>query len=373
MAVRVLDRREVRRTRRPTPRAPITEISRSRSTNASSTASLPPERRPRRGSASPRRLEPRPAPCRRSRSRRLQHRRPADARDRRAQIRRRSRPARTASTGRPRSARNVFSRMRCCAMCERAAARAARSRALRPRPRPPPARSRTRTSRRRRRGRTSRIAIEVVVRRVDLDVGDLAGRRVVLGRERVDAVAEAAGGHGEHAAELAAAEHADGRRREESARSRERIAAHRTSAAISSRYACSFARSSGRDVARMATASSPALAAPDAPIATVATGTPFGICTIDSSESRPFSAALCTGTPITGSTVCAATMPGRCAAPPAPAMITSRPRLRRRRRVLGHPAPACGAPTRRGTRAARRTASGSRRPAASCPSPTCCP
>jgi hypothetical protein len=33
-----------------------------------------------------------------------------------------------------------------------------------------------------------------------------------------------------------------------------------------------------------------------------------------------------TGTPITGSGVRAATMPGRCAAPPAPAMITLRPR-----------------------------------------------
>ena len=78
-------------------------------------------------------------------------------------------------------------------------------------------------------------------------------------------------------------------------------------------------------------ASSPAFAAPDGPIATVATGTPFGICTIDSSESRPLSAALCTGTPITGSTVCDATMPGRCAAPPAPAMITCEPARRRRR------------------------------------------
>src|SRR5712672_2036534 len=76
----------------------------------------------------------------------------------------------------------------------------------------------------------------------------------------------------------------------------------------------------------MATASRPAFAAPDGPIATVATGTPFGICTIESSESRPLSATLCTGTPITGSTVCDATMPGRCAAPPAPAMITCRPR-----------------------------------------------
>src|SRR6185295_741713 len=57
--------------------------------------------------------------------------------------------------------------------------------------------------------------------------------------------------------------------------------------------------------------------------------------TIDSSESRPLSAALCTGTPITGSTVCAATIPGRWAAPPAPAMITSMPRAARR--VLRHP------------------------------------
>src|SRR2546426_9582335 len=76
----------------------------------------------------------------------------------------------------------------------------------------------------------------------------------------------------------------------------------------------------------MATASSPAFAAPDAPMATVATGTPRGICTIESSESSPFSAALCTGTPMTGTPVCDATRPGRCAAPPAPAMITSMPR-----------------------------------------------
>ena len=53
---------------------------------------------------------------------------------------------------------------------------------------------------------------------------------------------------------------------------------------------------------------------------------PPGICTIDSSESSPCSAALCTGTPSTGTMVCAATMPGRCAAPPAPAMITWMPR-----------------------------------------------
>jgi hypothetical protein len=42
----------------------------------------------------------------------------------------------------------------------------------------------------------------------------------------------------------------------------------------------------------------------------------------DSSESCPESAFDSTGTPNTGSTVNAATIPGRCAAPPAPAMIT---------------------------------------------------
>jgi hypothetical protein len=69
----------------------------------------------------------------------------------------------------------------------------------------------------------------------------------------------------------------------------------------------------------------PAFAAPDAPMATVATGMPFGICTVDNSESNPES-ALVIGTPITGTTVWAATTPARCAAPPAPAMMTSMPR-----------------------------------------------
>ena len=62
--------------------------------------------------------------------------------------------------------------------------------------------------------------------------------------------------------------------------------------------------------------------------AIVATGTPGGICTIESSESRPPKAEPLTGTPITGRVVMAAAMPGRCAAPPAPAMITSTPRSR---------------------------------------------
>ncbi|KAG0942168.1 hypothetical protein G6F68_021642 [Rhizopus microsporus] len=61
-------------------------------------------------------------------------------------------------------------------------------------------------------------------------------------------------------------------------------------------------------------------------MAKVATGMPAGICTIDSSESMPLRALDCTGTPSTGTAVLAAIMPGRCAAPPAPAMIARRPR-----------------------------------------------
>jgi hypothetical protein len=68
------------------------------------------------------------------------------------------------------------------------------------------------------------------------------------------------------------------------------------------------------------------LIAPALPIDSVPTGTPAGICTIDKSESTPASVRLSTGTPSTGSKVLAATMPGKCAAPPAPAMITSSPR-----------------------------------------------
>ena len=51
----------------------------------------------------------------------------------------------------------------------------------------------------------------------------------------------------------------------------------------------------------------------------------------------PFSAWLSTGTPSTGSAVIDAAMPGRCAAPPAPAMITLRPRSLRRMGIIVEP------------------------------------
>src|SRR5690348_6780844 len=77
---------------------------------------------------------------------------------------------------------------------------------------------------------------------------------------------------------------------------------------------------------RIAAASNAALTAPALPIASVPTGIPPGIWAMDSRESKPLRTFDSTGTPRTGRTVFDAAMPGRCAAPPAPAMMTSSPR-----------------------------------------------
>lgn len=69
-----------------------------------------------------------------------------------------------------------------------------------------------------------------------------------------------------------------------------------------------------------------ALTAPARPIARVPTGIPAGIWAIERSESIPLNALDCTGTPSTGTSVLAAVIPGRWAAPPAPAIMTSSPR-----------------------------------------------
>ena len=53
--------------------------------------------------------------------------------------------------------------------------------------------------------------IEVIVRRVDFNVGDLSGRRVVFRRKRMNAIPEPPRRHGEHAPQLSAAEHSDRR------------------------------------------------------------------------------------------------------------------------------------------------------------------
>ena len=46
-------------------------------------------------------------------------------------------------------------------------------------------------------------------------------------------------------------------------------------------------------------------------MASVPTGTPRGICTIESKESTPRSTLLSTGTPSTGKIVIAASIPGK--------------------------------------------------------------
>src|SRR4029450_7116509 len=82
------------------------------------------------------------------------------------------------------------------------------------------------------------------------------------------------------------------------------------------------------DSASTAAASSAALIAPALPMARVPTGMPPGICMIDRSESLPSKAWVFIGTPKTGRGVIDAVIPGRWAAPPAPAIITLNPFLR---------------------------------------------
>ena len=65
-----------------------------------------------------------------------------------------------------------------------------------------------------------------------------------------------------------------------------------------------------------------ALTAPAFPIASVPTGIPLGIWTVDNKLSKPLS-LLSMGTPNTGSVVNDAVTPAKWAAPPAPAIMTS--------------------------------------------------
>jgi hypothetical protein len=53
--------------------------------------------------------------------------------------------------------------------------------------------------------------VKIVVRGSNFDIGNLPGRRIGLRGKRMDAIAHLARGDGEHPAQLAAAENADGR------------------------------------------------------------------------------------------------------------------------------------------------------------------
>ena len=187
----------------------------------------------------------------------------------------------------------------------------------------------------------------VVVGDTEMALGGATGRGIFVRIEHPDLIAQLVGSGDEEAAELAAAEHAQGGRRENHRGAQDRNlngtvfgaknAVDRdnhtsgsfmasTFAAWAWRKACNFSFSAASSVASMATAKSAALAAPASPMAKVATGMPLGICTMECRESTPDRAFDCTGTPSTGTVVLAASMPGRWAAPPAPAMIAFKPR-----------------------------------------------
>ncbi|ENN87345.1 hypothetical protein RHSP_26621 [Rhizobium freirei PRF 81] len=160
----------------------------------------------------------------------------------------------------------------------------------------------------------------IVIGGGDLLAGDLRCWTIGLRFEDDGAEIQASSRHGEHAAELAAADDAD------------RLFGHRSSIGYSATPAlCRARHSSSRSAissslsARTAAARRAAFTAPALPIANVPTGIPAGICTMESRLSCPESARDCTGTPKTGSGVMDAAMPGRWAAPPAPAMMTLKP------------------------------------------------
>ena len=189
-----------------------------------------------------------------------------------------------------------------------------------------------------------------------------AAQGCVVRVEDVASVAELRRGDAQHPAELAAADDPDRRTWRTIIRA---LRPPRRSAARAS--ARSRPASASSLVASIAAASSAALIAPALPIASVPTGTPAGIWTIESRLSMPFSAWLSTGTPSTGSIVIDAAMPGRCAAPPAPAMIDLEAALARPNAHSRTAAWACGAPTPPWSHGRRRAARAFRRHGASSP------
>src|SRR5438045_2621573 len=142
--------------------------------------------------------------------------------------------------------------------------------------------------------------------------------------EHLHAVSQRTRRHGSHSPQLSSTQDADGCAGKD--RAQELSSCCRTSSVRALRQARRRSRISGLCKATMAMASRAALAAPGLPIARVPTGTPLGIWTMESNESTPLSKVAGIGTPSTGNIVLDATMPGKCAAPPAAAIITCSPR-----------------------------------------------
>src|SRR5260370_19803726 len=157
--------------------------------------------------------------------------------------------------------------------------------------------------------------------------GDSPDRSFRRGVEKTEAKTQRIAREREHVSELPAAENADRHPRVPFFTGAFGSGLARTRPVCALRNFRYASRTSGCFAPRMAAASKAALIAPAFPIAIVPTGTPPGIWAMERSESKPFSVFDSTGTPSTGSTVFEAVIPGRCAAPPAPAMITSIPRF----------------------------------------------
>ena len=85
--------------------------------------------------------------------------------------------------------------------------------------------------------------VQIVVGSLNFQIGHLPGRRILIRRQRVDAIAHAPRRDGEHAPQLAASQHADGRAGQY--RLDHASSSERTLAACSSRNTRSFSRSAG--------------------------------------------------------------------------------------------------------------------------------
>src|SRR5206468_2394860 len=151
--------------------------------------------------------------------------------------------------------------------------------------------------------------VDVVERRGETAVDhEACGTRAVR-IEHLHAVAKRAGGHGGHASKLSAAENANGCAGKDG--THEGSSMPSTSCCRAARHARIRSRRAASLRAQISAASNAAFAAPGWPMAKVPTGTPLGICTMESNESTPLRMVAGIGTPKTGRIVLAATMPGR--------------------------------------------------------------
>src|SRR5581483_4178883 len=140
----------------------------------------------------------------------------------------------------------------------------------------------------------------VAVGRMRLRRAYLKGRRVLLIGEDVRFEPQPRCGERQHAAQLSAAKNADGASRRHGSGKLLGVAhcegASATESVCVLRHCARRCASASSDSAKTAAVCRAAFFAPASPMAKVATGTPPGICTMESKLSMPFSALLSMGT-----------------------------------------------------------------------------